>query len=226
VIPAEYKSKFNLKDQIDMAISDVEMKDINLKQEVRRRMNEWDQRYFEEHQEDPGQPAIDNQLKNVIRGVTLGETGFFGGYSTPKEQEGTDWTDETKPRIRMSSDEMTTLANETIDNPEGATKNNLNLIIGDILEMEPQEVDLGRVMDIGFSQSEQLEPYQKDLLFEKSLTHFDLLQQPSKDTLIKTLWAQEPETLSKLFNMLSEENGSVPTPDEILDGMRFMRDAR
>jgi hypothetical protein len=126
----------------------------------------------------------------------------------------------------MSSEEMTTLANETIGNPEGATKNNLNLVIGEILEMEPEGVDLGQVMEAGFSQFEQLEDYPKELLFEKSLTHFEKLQDGSKEMLFDTLRAQEPDTFQKVVGMLMEENGNVPTPDEVLDGMRFIRDAK
>ena len=224
IIPPEYESKFTLVQQIDMAIADVDMKDIDLKQQVRLRMKEWDQAYFKKHQEDPDQSAIDNKLKNVIRDVTLGDKGVFG-YSPPKEQE-TGWGNETKPRIKMSSEEMTTLANETIGNPEGATKNNLNLVIGEVLEMEPEGADLGQVMEVGFSQFEQLEDYPKELLFEKSLTHFEKLQDGSKEMLYETLREREPDTFQQVVSTLMEENGTAPTPDEILDGMRFIRDAK
>lgn len=224
IIPPEYKSKFTLVQQVDMAIADVEIKDINLKQQVRTRMKEWDQTYFEKHQKDPDQSAIDNQLKNVLRGVTLSDKGIFSD-DTPLEEEA-EYYSNTKPRIKMSSDEMEILGNETLGSPEDATKDNLNLVVGEILEMEPEGVELGPVMDTAFEQSDRLEKYQKDLLYEKSLTHFEKLQSTSKEKLFESIRAQDPDTFQKVVDMLMEENGNVPTPDEVLDGMRFIRDAQ
>ncbi|MDC0600111.1 hypothetical protein OAO65_02255 [Flavobacteriales bacterium] len=198
VIPEEYKSQFTLIQRVENKLAEQEIFDTKKRLLVRNLVDRW---YEDEFNDDNPNPNDTKTNAAIDRFIAEAHVSDFG-------------PDTVEPLFALSPEDKEEMYEQTIEDPENATANNLEVVLNDVFQKSDDPEVMKEIVGIGISRYEDLTPATQKKVFNAARVNETELFYGSLD-LLRANGSPDPTDLQMIkvmeyvrdFNRRRELNG-------------------